>query len=175
LTAWTSSVRSAARLHHGGEHNMTIRIRVVRIALTVAFTFVGVAGSTQRSATAQNVPGTIASSKRMVDGKEWTTANLNVNASGGQRLIGRRSSRTTTPTRTGVTQGASSPPLRRQRGRDCRRWAIRQQYAWNAPTGYVPRRHSLLCRDRRLRGSGSVCRSVPPHGTFPYRTGMMQW
>jgi hypothetical protein len=33
----------------------------------------------QSSAKDQNVSGTI-SSKRMADGKEWTTANLNVNA-----------------------------------------------------------------------------------------------
>ena len=77
-----SSVRRyAAGLHSGGEDNMTpIRIRVVAIALSIAFGSVGGAGS-QRSAKAQNVPGAISSSRRMADGKEWTTANLNVNAS----------------------------------------------------------------------------------------------
>ena len=38
------------------------------------------AGDTRRSAKEQNVSATM-SSKRMADGKEWTTANLNVNAS----------------------------------------------------------------------------------------------
>ena len=47
-----------------------IRIRVVAIALSIVFASAGGAGSTQ----------TISSSKRMADGKEWTTANLNVNA-----------------------------------------------------------------------------------------------
>ena len=58
-----------------------IRSRVVSIALSIAFGSVGGAGSTQRSAQEQNVSGTISSSRRMADGKEWTTANLNVNAS----------------------------------------------------------------------------------------------
>ena len=58
-----------------------IRIRVAAIALSIAFGSVGGAGSTQRSAKDQNVSGTISSSRRMADGKEWTTANLNVNAS----------------------------------------------------------------------------------------------
>jgi hypothetical protein len=59
----------------------TSRISAVAIALSIAFGFVGGAGSTQRSAKDQNLSGTIASSKRMADGKEWTTANLNVNTS----------------------------------------------------------------------------------------------
>jgi Fibrobacter succinogenes major domain (Fib_succ_major) len=42
---------------------------------------VGGLGSTQGSAKDQKLSGTIASSKRMADGKEWTTANLNVNTS----------------------------------------------------------------------------------------------
>jgi len=57
------------------------RISAVAIALSIAFGCVGDAGSTQRSAIDQNLPGTIASSKRLADGKEWTTANLNVNTS----------------------------------------------------------------------------------------------
>jgi uncharacterized protein (TIGR02145 family) len=57
-----------------------IRIRVVPIALAVAFCSVGDAGSTQRSAKDQNASATIAS-RRMADGREWSTANLNVNAS----------------------------------------------------------------------------------------------
>lgn len=58
-----------------------IRIRVAAIALSIAFGSVGGAGSTQRSAKDHNESGTTSSSKRMADGKEWTTANLDVNAS----------------------------------------------------------------------------------------------
>ena len=54
------------------------RIRIMAIALSIAFGSIG-AGSTHRSATDQNVAGAIVSSLRMADGKEWTTANLNVN------------------------------------------------------------------------------------------------
>ena len=59
----------------------TSRISAAAIALSIAFGSVGGAGSTQRSTKTHNVSGTISSSKRMADGKEWTTANLNVNAS----------------------------------------------------------------------------------------------
>ena len=59
----------------------TSRISAVAIALSIVFGFVGGADSTQRSAKDQNLSGTIGSSKRMADGKEWTTANLNVNTS----------------------------------------------------------------------------------------------
>jgi hypothetical protein len=48
----------------------TSRIGAVAIALSIAFGFVGGAGSTQGSAKDQNLSGTIASSKRMADGKE---------------------------------------------------------------------------------------------------------
>ena len=58
----------------------TSRMSAVAIALSIAFGFVG-AGSTQRSAKDRNLSGTSASSKRMADGKEWTTVNLNVNTS----------------------------------------------------------------------------------------------
>ena len=57
----------------------TSRISTVAIALSIAFGFVGGAGSTQPSSKDQNLSGTVASSKRMADGREWTTANLNVN------------------------------------------------------------------------------------------------
>src|SRR5215510_10320950 len=57
-----------------------IPIRVLAIALTIAFGFVGGACSTNRSEKDQNVSGVIAS-RRMADGKEWMTANLNVKAS----------------------------------------------------------------------------------------------
>src|SRR6476620_5155925 len=55
------------------------RISAVAIALSIAFGHVGGAGSTQRSSKDQNLSRTITSSKRMADGKEWTTSNLNVN------------------------------------------------------------------------------------------------
>jgi uncharacterized protein (TIGR02145 family) len=57
-----------------------IRIRVVAIALNIAFGLVVGACSTNHSAKDQNATAVI-SSTRMSDGKEWMTANLNVNAS----------------------------------------------------------------------------------------------
>ena len=59
----------------------TSRIAAVSIALSIAFGLDDGAGSTQPSAKDQNLSGTVASSKRMADGKEWTTANLNVSTS----------------------------------------------------------------------------------------------
>ena len=60
---------------------MTItRIGVVAVALSAAFAFAGGAAPAQRAAKDQNLSGTIAS-KRMADGKQWTTANLNVSTS----------------------------------------------------------------------------------------------
>src|SRR5688572_28118740 len=59
----------------------TSRISAVAIALSIACGFGGGASSTQDSAKDQNLHGTSTSSKRMADGKEWTTANLNVNTS----------------------------------------------------------------------------------------------
>jgi uncharacterized protein (TIGR02145 family) len=58
-----------------------IRIRVVTITLGIAIGSVGGAGSMHRPAQDRNVSGALASSKRMADGKEWTTTNLNVNES----------------------------------------------------------------------------------------------
>ncbi len=57
-----------------------IRIRLAAIALSIAFGSVVGAVPAQRAAKDQNEAGTI-SSRRMGDGKEWTTANLDVNAS----------------------------------------------------------------------------------------------
>ena len=57
----------------------TMRIGVVAIALSMACGLVLDAGSTQRPGKDQNLSGTTGSSKRMADGKEWTTSNLNVN------------------------------------------------------------------------------------------------
>ena len=59
---------------------MTTRIGVVAIALSIAFGCTGDASSTQPGKK-PNLSGTIGSAKRMADGKEWTTANLNVNTS----------------------------------------------------------------------------------------------
>lgn len=54
-----------------------IRVCVVSIALTIAFGTVS-ASLQRRSAQDQNASGTMYSSKRMADGKQWTTHNLNV-------------------------------------------------------------------------------------------------
>ena len=56
-----------------------MRVSVAAIALSMAFTSAGGVGSTHRSATDQNVSGTIPFT-RMQDGKEWTTANLDADA-----------------------------------------------------------------------------------------------
>jgi uncharacterized protein (TIGR02145 family) len=63
-----------------GEDSMTpIRIQVAAIALSIAFGSIDGTGLTQRPATDQDASRATSSSKRMADGKEWTTANLNVN------------------------------------------------------------------------------------------------
>jgi uncharacterized protein (TIGR02145 family) len=56
-----------------------MRFRVVAIALSITFGPAGVANSLH-SPQQQDVSGTI-STRRMADGKEWTTANLDVKAS----------------------------------------------------------------------------------------------
>jgi len=58
---------------------MAIRLRVAAIALS-AFGFLGAGCSTHGAAEDQNASRTISSFKRMADGKQWTTENLNVNA-----------------------------------------------------------------------------------------------
>ena len=55
-----------------------IRVCVVSIALSIAFGSVS-ASLERRSAQDQKASGTMYSSKRMADGKQWTTHNLNVN------------------------------------------------------------------------------------------------
>jgi uncharacterized protein (TIGR02145 family) len=57
------------------------RRSVVALALSIALACVAAACSTEDRATDQNLSGTIASFTRMADGKEWTTANLNVSTS----------------------------------------------------------------------------------------------
>ena len=65
---------------HDDENDMTtMRIGVVAIALSMAAGLVLDGGSTQPPGKDQNLSGTTGSSKRMADGKEWTTSNLNVN------------------------------------------------------------------------------------------------
>jgi len=58
-----------------------IRIRAVVIALTMAFGSAGGAAATHRSAKEQSESGAI-SSRRMPDGKQWTTDNLSVDTAG---------------------------------------------------------------------------------------------
>ena len=58
-----------------------IRIRVVAVALSVAFGSPGSARSSPSPAADQSASATTASSRRMADGKEWTTSNVNLNAS----------------------------------------------------------------------------------------------
>ena len=62
--------------------SMPVRSRLVAIALSLAFGSGGAACSTHRSAKDQNVSGTMHASKRMPNGREWTTANLNVDIEG---------------------------------------------------------------------------------------------
>jgi uncharacterized protein (TIGR02145 family) len=61
-------------------HVRTIRIRIrsIAFALIIASASVGASGLTQLSAKDQRVSGTLYSSKRMSDGKQWMTDNLNV-------------------------------------------------------------------------------------------------
>jgi len=54
---------------------------IVAIALSIAFGSIGGVGSTHRSVNDQNRSAASFSPKRMADGKDWTTANLNVAAS----------------------------------------------------------------------------------------------
>ena len=61
---------------------ITRRITPVAITLSIAFGFVHSAGSTQASAKDQNLSGTVASSKRMAGGTEWTITNLKAGEDG---------------------------------------------------------------------------------------------
>jgi hypothetical protein len=87
---WDYMRRSSERLRDSGELTRVklrsvfdmppARVGLVAIVLSIASASVGGADSAQRSAKNENVSATI-SSRRMADGKEWTTTNLNVNAS----------------------------------------------------------------------------------------------
>lgn len=60
---------------------MTRRSSAGAIALSIGLGFVVAACSTGNPTNDPNRSGTVASSKRMADGKEWTTSNLNVSTS----------------------------------------------------------------------------------------------
>src|SRR5687768_14729519 len=59
-----------------------MRLRVVAISLSIACGCVSTSCSTHSLAKDQHLPGTIYSSRRMPDGKQWMTENLNVNTRG---------------------------------------------------------------------------------------------
>jgi uncharacterized protein (TIGR02145 family) len=59
-----------------------IRIRVVTLALCIALAFVGSSCSAHSSPQGQTLSDTIRSSRRMPDGKQWMTENLNANIGG---------------------------------------------------------------------------------------------
>jgi hypothetical protein len=74
---WQFDLATAERSDRVG----TGRNFAVAIALSIAFGFAGGAGSMQRLAEEQSLSGTTITSKRLADGKEWTTSNLNVDTS----------------------------------------------------------------------------------------------
>jgi uncharacterized protein (TIGR02145 family) len=64
------------------EHNVTTSGKsVAAIAVAIVIGVVAAACSTEAPAEDLNVSGTVVSSKRIADGKEWTTANLNIASS----------------------------------------------------------------------------------------------
>jgi uncharacterized protein (TIGR02145 family) len=63
------------------ENMTTNQIRIVATALSIVFGSFACTESTHRSANDKIESSTISSTKRMADGKEWTTSNLNANAS----------------------------------------------------------------------------------------------
>ena len=73
------SARAATAFITVDDKPMTIRIRPLATAPIILAWSLGSGCSTQRSAKDANVSGTANSSKRMPDGKQWTTENLNVN------------------------------------------------------------------------------------------------
>ena len=69
-----------AMLAGGVEHKTTpIRVCIISIALSIAFVSLSISWR-QLSAHAQTASGTRHSSKRMADGKHWSTHNLDVNS-----------------------------------------------------------------------------------------------
>src|SRR5688500_16224693 len=61
---------------------MQIRLRVVAVALSIACASVTAACFDRSSADGQEASATLDAFKRMPDGKEWTTATLNVDTDG---------------------------------------------------------------------------------------------
>jgi uncharacterized protein (TIGR02145 family) len=61
---------------------MQIQLRVAAVALSIAFGSLTAACVDRSSANAQEASATLDTFKRMPDGKEWTTANLNVDTDG---------------------------------------------------------------------------------------------
>jgi hypothetical protein len=61
-----------------GRSSRPIRARVTAIALSSSFACLGASCVPHHSVKGQNAPGTIGSSRPMLDGKHWTTDNLNV-------------------------------------------------------------------------------------------------
>lgn len=61
---------------------MRIQLRVVTVALSIAFGSLCTACFDRRSADAQKPSAAVHSFKRMSDGKEWMTENLNVDTNG---------------------------------------------------------------------------------------------
>jgi uncharacterized protein (TIGR02145 family) len=62
-----------------GRSSRPIRARVVAIALSCTFASLSASCVPHYSVKDQQAPGTIDSSRSMLDGKQWTTDNLNVN------------------------------------------------------------------------------------------------
>src|SRR5947199_8040525 len=60
------------------EKTRMIRVRVMSVALSIAFGFI-TASREPLSAQDEKASGSMYSAKRMADGKQWTTQNLNVN------------------------------------------------------------------------------------------------
>jgi uncharacterized protein (TIGR02145 family) len=65
-----------------GRSSRPIRARVTAIALSSSFACLGASCVPHHSVKGQNAPGTIGSSRPMLDGKHWTTDNLNVDIDG---------------------------------------------------------------------------------------------
>ena len=61
------------------DKTMLNRIRGMGVALNIACGCVGATGLTHFSPDDQQASSSIHSSKRMPDGKQWTTTNLNIN------------------------------------------------------------------------------------------------
>jgi uncharacterized protein (TIGR02145 family) len=70
--------KAASRVNGVQERAGTVHIRVLGVALTIAFGSVCASCLMGRSVKDQQVSAAIASSRRMPDGKQWTTENLNV-------------------------------------------------------------------------------------------------